>query len=77
MKIVQMTLLAAAVLGAATASSFAESNDAPTARQQAETLWIATGDATLAKAAGFSDTQIRGARNLPFEQVELGANYSN
>lgn len=71
MKILPLTLIAATLLSAGTVSSFAEDSDSPTARQQAENLWIATGDPAFAKAAGLTETQVQASRHQSAEHVQF------
>lgn len=69
MKIVHVTLIALTALGAGMTASYA---DAPDSRQQAEDLWIATGDASLARAAGLSDNQVQSIHRMPVDRTNLG-----
>lgn len=69
MKIVQIALITATALGAGISASYA---DAPSSQQQAEDLWIATGDPVIGRAAGLLDSQVVHSRHLPYERVYLG-----
>jgi 2-keto-4-pentenoate hydratase len=69
MKIVQIALITVTALGAGISASYA---DAPTSQQQAEDLWVATGDPAIGRAAGLTESQIAQSRHLPYERVYLG-----
>lgn len=68
MKIVQIALITVTALGAGMTASYA---DSPTNRQQAENLWIATGNPTFGRLAGLTDAQINAAQHMPPAQVDL------
>jgi opacity protein-like surface antigen len=74
MKTLNIALLAAALVTSA-APAFAA--DAPSFKDRMTNLWIATGDAGYAHAAGLSDGQISAAQRQAHETVSLTTEDSN
>jgi predicted secreted protein len=74
MKTLNIALVAATLLVGAVPAIAA---DAPSYKDQMTNLWIATGDANYARAAGLNDRQIDAVQHQAREGVSLESATSN